>query len=199
MRRVISIHGYLSPNGKGQTDRFRPFWESFGYEWVEFDYGFVTLLGVAFGNQKRAEKLAAITRPGDVVFAHSNGFAIAALASQMGAPFSQIVGISPASPRDVFIGQQVKRIHIWHSKADFPLMIARFLKVIGWGDLGRVGYDGKPDPRFINYPKDTYAVPSHTHLDIFTEPRLSYFAPLIIGHVEEARAVIEKEAIHYAK
>lgn len=190
---VISIHGFASPSGRGQTDRFRPFWQDFGYDFIEFDYGFVGLLGVAFGNQERAEKLAAITPPGSVAFCHSNGFAIAAEASRLGAPFSQIVGISPAAPSKVEIGAQVSRIHIWHSKGDFPLFVAQFLSVIGWGNLGAVGYKGK-DARFTNYNKSSYRIPSKTHLDIFTEPRLSYFAPIIIGHVEEAAAQIERQA-----
>lgn len=181
-KRVILVHGFASwGSGKLDIDRLAPFWESFGYEVVHKDYGFKII--VALGNNHWAEELAAITQPGDVVCAHSNGCLVAQRASLLGAPFSQMVFIAPALPVDFKIGEQVGHVHVWHSPYDEATLISKYV-YRSWGAAGNFGYKGK-DPRITNYDRSKYSTPSRLHLDVFTEPRLSYFGPLFVGHVEE--------------
>jgi alpha-beta hydrolase superfamily lysophospholipase len=122
---------------------------------------------------------------GDVVVCHSNGAAIAhRAASEFFAKIGQLVLINPALDADVSFPHQIAAVHVWHSPSDLPVRFAKWIPFARWGDMGAVGYRGAYDARVKNYDKEFgYEVRSKSHSDIFTGPRLKFFAPLIVAEV----------------
>lgn len=190
MSEVVLVHGFADNNGKHTTDLLRPFFEAEGYNVREFDYGFIELISVKLHNAERGQKLAATVQSGTIGVGHSNGCAVLREASLVGAPFEQLVFINPALTSDADIGSQVRKIHVWHSKADLAVRFAqvglRWL-IPSWGDMGAVGYKGN-DRRFINYNKQSdFPVHSFTHLDMFAfKEKLHFFGPLIAQTVKQS-------------
>lgn len=180
--RVILVHGFnVRDGGRGSIGKLAPYFTSAGFEVLRFDYGWRGLLGVRFGNEGVAKKLIAITQPGDVIVGHSNGCCVAHLAAHTGARFGPCVYINPALDADARLAPQVPSLDVWFSPSDTPVRFARFLPFHPWGDMGRKGYVGDYDPRIASYNKETdFSVRSDAHSDVFTEPALSFFAPLIV-------------------
>lgn len=180
--RVWLLHGFnVSDGGERTVQALAPFFEAEGYEVKRFRYGWRGLLGVRMMNDTFARILADIIEPGDIVLGHSNGGCIGYLAAaEHAAPIGQLVLINPALDADVKFPAQLRAVHIWHSPSDRPVAVAKLLPWHNWGDMGAVGYRGPHDPRVRSYNKENgYPVSSREHSDVFTEPRLSYFGPLI--------------------
>ena len=186
---VYLVHGFASPDGKGQTDRLRPYFEEFGWEVIEWDYGFKGAAYLHAHNDEIAAELAADMRrrAADdtyiIACGHSNGCWIIKLAADFGAPIRQAIYIAPALNKDTGIASHVEWVHVWHSPFDLALWVAKFLPRSEWGSMGAVGYKGN-DTRFLNYNRSTYRIRSLFHLDVFSKKQLDYFAPLFIGEVE---------------
>lgn len=148
-----------------------------------FDYGWTGLLGVRFATWKRARELAAMSRFGDAAIGHSNGCNLIIEAAWRGAQFRRVVFINPALDSDAPLPPSIQSAHVWHSPSDLPVRFAKFLWFHPWGDMGAKGFTGD-DPRYINHDKENdYAKRSRSHSDVFGEPLLDYFAPLIVDGV----------------
>lgn len=138
---IVLVHGFnVSDGGKRTIDTLIPHLVDMGYDVKEFDYGWVGLLGVRFGNKKRAKMLAAMAGPEDIVIGHSNGCAIMALAMEMGMTISSGVFIHPALNRTWCPPENAaKKITVYYSAKDRATWIAKFLINHIWGDMGTVG------------------------------------------------------------
>lgn len=179
------IHGFnVSDNGAGTIDKFAPLLKQRGYIVKNVDYGYNFLARVKLCNKNYARFLSEIAEPESLIIGHSNGCAIALLASQMGAPFSQMVFINPALNRNVKIGPEVHDVHVWHSPGDIAVKAASLIPSSIWGDMGAHGYTGD-DYRVKNYNKqDNYMISSKSHSDMFEPAKFEFFAPLILNEVQ---------------
>ncbi len=186
--KVWLVHGFnVRDSGAGTTDRLRKSLAIWLHPVREFDYGWLGLLGARFGNRRIATRLvdAVLADDGDldprpVAIGHSNGCALLHLASHMGAPFRKLIYINPALDKDAVPGDQVEEVHIWHSPSDTAVRFARFLPWHTWGEMGATGYRGD-DPRMHNHNKERdYRLSSKAHSDVFKEPLLGFFGPLIV-------------------
>lgn len=144
------------------------------------------MLGVRFLNPYRAMQLEIKATKlkkesaGELVgIGHSNGCAILAAASELGAPFDRLVFINPALDRSAAVGPSVKRVHVFHSPTDIPIYIAGLFLKHPWGRMGRDGAR-TPDPRFTNHNMlADYPVKVRGHLDIFRDEKLDFYGGLI--------------------
>lgn len=90
---------------------------------------------------------------GDVIVAHSNGCNIAHKAMRLGLAPSQCVFLSPALDECIHTDDyspDVGKVHVWYTRRDFAVWLARFVLNSDWGAMGRYGYRGS-DPRFCNH------------------------------------------------
>lgn len=186
MPRVILVHGFnVRDGGAGSILQLTPFLEQAGFRVKKFRYGFLFLIGVRMFNDRFARMLADFAEPGDVVIAHSNGGAIAHLAAaKYGAEFSHLVLINPALDSDVRFPAWLESVQVWHSPSDAPVQWARWLPWHAWGDMGAVGYQGPYNPRVTSFNKQNgFPVSSSAHSDVFHEPALSFFGPIIARQI----------------
>lgn len=189
MPRVILIHGFnVRDGGAGSILTLAPYFEAAGYRVKRFRYGFTFLLGVRFLCRRFARLLYDMAEDGDIVVAHSNGCLIAMMAAEMDAEFSHMVFLNPALDRDCPLPAGVGRLDVWHSPSDLAVRAARWLLFHRWGDMGAIGYRGLHDKRIRSFNKERdFPISSRGHSDVFTEPRLSYFAPRIVAEVQRSR------------
>lgn len=138
--RAFLLHGFnVTDGGAATTDQFAPLLRDVGYEPVQLDYGWTGLVGVRLCNGKLARWLARLSRPGDVVLAHSNGCAVAAKAVDYGAELSGLVFLNPALDRDWAPGPAVQWWHVYYNARDPWTAAARWLP---WHPWGAMGHDG---------------------------------------------------------
>ena len=164
------IHGFNTwDNGRGTVDRLAPLLKYEGYEVQQFDYGWTFLLGARFGNAGRARKLAKQVKPGDVAIGHSNGCAIIHRASHLGAPFKQVIYISPALDRQLVPDWwTVRDMTVYYSPSDTYVQAASWIPGVIWGDMGAVGCTARHDA-IHNYNKDKLAGTELEHSKVFEQ------------------------------
>ena len=158
---------------------------------TSFNYGW-RLLSVLWHNKKDAKRLkgfihlnSAMAETDDaVVYAHSNGAAIAVEAARQGARITTLVAINPALKVKTRFPPSIDRVLVIHTKHDRATKAARFFDKIpfiqllipnAWGAMGAVGYNGD-DNRVININLSKYL---HSHVDFFSDRNLNRFMPLI--------------------
>lgn len=164
MTKCFVKHGFFTADGgKGTTDKLHKYIRARGYEVIDDDYGFLTLLGVRFTTDRIVEDLVekAKVNPGCAYVGFSHGGYIGAKALEAGAPFGTMLLIHPAlrcdwTPPDSFKG----KIHVFFHHTDYATwgakairMFSPFNLVFGrseWGSAGSVGLD-REDPRIINH------------------------------------------------
>ena len=106
---VILVHGFnVWDGGAGSVGKLKPYFEELGANTTMFKYGFVGLLLTRFFNEEIAEKLAVLinikarTYKKVIVLGHSNGCAIAHLASYMcEGKVAKYVYINPALKKEL--------------------------------------------------------------------------------------------------
>lgn len=178
--RVVLCHGFnVKDQGQGTTDTLRPHFEAEGFEVLEFDTGWRGLLGVRFGNAKRAQKLARLIEPGDILVGHSDGCnlinqaAWKYAASAKACPFC-VVYFNPALDTDTDLAPQVKGALVFYTDSDRVVQIAAALPWHPWGAMGRVGY--KPadeawrDTRYENCAYEHLGIHKVGHSGVFKHP-----------------------------
>lgn len=187
IKRAILIHGFnVADGGASTTGLLRAGLEDLGLEVVEFEThwrpGLLRdLLSVRFGNAKRARRLAAIIRPGDLLIGHSNGCALIdqatwLLASSRGwaAPDVAAMYLNPALDVDAPLAPQVKGAWIFHTASDKIVGLASRLWKSRWGSMGRDGYRPGPtedyDERYSNLSYEHHGIESPGHSGVFTHP-----------------------------
>lgn len=186
IKNVIAVHGFNDKSsGKGTTLRLKPYFVKEGYNFTQHEYGWLGVLGVYLFDDNLAKKLAdSITEP-TILIGHSNGCAIAHLASFLNPLIKHIVYINPALNNDAVCACTVDNIDVWHSPSDIPVRVARWLPWCIWGNMGSKGFTGT-DGRYTNYNKEEdFGVVSNAHSDVFTPILLDFYAPLIIKKIKE--------------
>lgn len=185
MKTAYLLHGFnVSDKGRSTTDALIPYLTDFGYDVAELDYGWTGRIGTRLCNEKIARMIAKMALTDSLVVGHSNGCAIAALASQYGARFEKMLLINPALNRGIKFGDYPEEIHVWHSPSDWIVRVANFIPHSIWGDMGATGYVGW-DTRVMNYDKENdFEMVSNSHSDVFEDDKLAYFAPRMLEALE---------------
>ena len=185
------IHGFNTwDNGRGTVDRLAPFLKADGYDVKQFDYGFTFLLGARLGNGRRAKRLTKQVQPGDVAIGHSNAAAIIHRASHLGAPFKQIIYISPALDNQLTPDwTHVRNLTIYYSPSDKYAQAASWIPGVIWGDMGAVGCTAD-HPWVHNYNKDKHASTEVEHSKIF-EP---LYIRRYYNHLRERLRIMDRDS-----
>lgn len=183
------VHGFNVWDGGFKTvGKLRRYVEHL-FDVKEIKYGWTGLAGVRFKNPKVADKLVKIAN-GDIGIGHSNGCAILQRAVTHGAKYEILIFINPALNKEarVPIHSSVKRVYVLYSPDDEPVKWAKWLRKFSplswfdphpWGEMGRVGYCGVDDKRYISINKCTGRLPSCEHSDMFNGDRIDYWGDYI--------------------
>ena len=97
-------------------------------------------------------QLTKAVRKGDVVIGHSNGCNVTHDALRVGLIAETCIFLSPAldeSISSIDYMPTLRRVHVWFTKKDWAVWLAKFVPSSDWGAMGRYGYQGN-DERFIN-------------------------------------------------
>jgi len=173
--RVILVHGFnVRDNGKGTTDGLRIYFESEGFEVIEFDTGWRGLAGVRLGNKRRARKLAKMAQSGDVLIGHSDGCNLINMAcwnlfDDDDVLPACVVYLNPALNNSTCLAPGVEGALVFHTPSDWVVSIARFLPFHPWGNMGNTGYQGE-DTRYMNCAYEHLGIKSPGHSGAFKTP-----------------------------
>lgn len=183
---VVLVHGFnVHDKGRNTTDTLKPYFEDRGFKVLQFDYGYLGLMGVRAFNDNLATALASMLPTEAIVVAHSNGCAIANAASHLTDKIKHLVYINPALDNDFPVSPYAHTVHVWHSPSDKPVWISKFLWFHEWGNAGAVGYQGNSE-KVINFDKENdFSISSDSHSDVFDGYKLRYFAPKIVERVAQ--------------
>lgn len=190
---VILVHGFnVTDGGAGTIGKLKRYYAARGAKVVSVRYGWFGLFQTRFCNEEVSENLTYLIQKGSqrfnriIVVGHSNGCAIAHLASYKGTvPIHRFVYINPALKKHYTPDGRVKAVDVWHNWHDSAVVWAKFLfwraSERPWGLMGRTGYRGD-DQRFVNF--DTAEDFTHSakgHSGVFATKSISFFGPLIAG------------------
>jgi len=173
MSTIVLAHGFnVKDGGKKTIDKLLPFLNKHAV--LQADYGFFNLFGVRFFNKHIARVVAGMTPYGSIGIGHSNGCDILVKSCNAGAPFSRLILINPALDRDTeFPLGDLVRVDVLHNVDDHVVDKARLFLFHPWGDMGRVGYQGK-DARVRNHEtKSLLNVSGHS--EVFDKAMTLYF------------------------
>jgi pimeloyl-ACP methyl ester carboxylesterase len=156
-----------------------------------FKYGFFGLFLTRFFNEEVAEKLAKLINVKSklyekvIVLGHSNGCAIAHLASYIcEGEVAKFVYINPALKKELIPSiNKVAKVDVYHNSHDKAVLLSKLLfwkaRERPWGIMGNVGYQGI-DQRFTNYDTEhDFKVQAEGHSAVFEKKNIKYYGPLI--------------------
>lgn len=180
-QRIILVHGFnVADGGKGTTGRLGDLYgkEFNKYEIVEFSTGWRGLLGVRFKNKRRAQQLANIIKPCDILVGHSDGCNLLDQALHELSSFHpakvNLVYFNPALDRDTALAKIVDRCIVFHTETDNVVWISKWLAFHPWGEMGKKGYKStKPclhDSRYLNMSYETLGFHGLGHSGVFKSP-----------------------------
>lgn len=191
-RLIILIHGFnVSDGGQRTVGKLQPFFQAEDNTVCSvMNYGYFGLISTHLLNDNVARRLAKKIINARfhfnevVVVGHSNGCAIAHLASDL------LVGVpKPASIRYVYINPALERtlapstavgqFIILHNPKDVAVKLSKLLpwgrKNRPWGRMGADGYVGN-DSRAININTlERYEVDAKGHSGVFEDEVVSYY------------------------
>jgi len=180
-QRVILVHGFnVKDGGAGTTGRVAAKLREdprIG-EVVEFSTGWRFLLRVRISNNRRAQQLAALAKPDDILIGHSDGCnlidkAMHELASLHKAKVN-CVYINPALDRDTALSAIVSKCLVFHTDSDMIVWISRFLIAHPWGEMGMKGYRAVKqclhDKRYQNISYEALGHHELGHSGVFKSP-----------------------------
>lgn len=200
---ALLIHGINVHDPGKSVGKLRTFFEAGGIPSIMVDYIHTGWLGARRKNKILAKRVADITKAIKknngvkiVVISHSNGCAIAHLATKnYGAPINYLIYINPALKRSLAPGDSVEQCDVYHSPSDLPVKASKVLSRVTaaiskkwfdarpWGEMGAYGYDGD-DPRMINHDKENDSlVSSSEHSDLFQFDKLPFFGTIILKNM----------------
>lgn len=178
--RVILVHGFnVKDGGAGTTGRLAKKFEAMDdVEVVVFAPGWRGLIGVRVSNKRRAQQLAELIRPDDLLIGHSDGCNLIDLAchelSSLGDESVNCVYFNPALDRDTALSRIVRKCLVFHTLSDRVVWISRFLLLHPWGQMGRKGYKAKRkelhDPRYRNRAFEDMGHHGLKHSGVFASP-----------------------------
>ena len=188
---ITLIHGFNVRKPKktvGKLKKYLPRAIMFNYGWRVFS--------VLWHNKKDATILkdnlnnALDQNKERIVYAHSNGCAIAVEAARQGCIIDTLICINPALKVKTEFPSFIKKVLVIHTKHDKPTRTARFFDKVpflqilvpnAWGSMGADGYKGK-DERVSNFDL------SHIlkgHSDFFKDENLDKLMPYIMEFTDK--------------
>lgn len=155
-RRVIIVHGFnVSDGGAGTTGQLIPELESRGCEIINFttDWkpGIIRdLFTVRFCNAERAEQLAELIQPGDLLIGHSNGCALIRRALKQLSSLDRrlqvkVVYFNPALNKTAAFSPCIEKALVFYAPDDSTVWWSRVLRWHEWGEAGRTGFKNPPE------------------------------------------------------
>ena len=187
--RVIGVNGLHSTGGRN-TDRVLADLRTRGFATLDFNYprANVVTAGIRSIQYRNARSLVDVYEPEDAVVAHSYGCLIVLRAMEMGARFSTVFFFAAAMNADFtfpYLGMR-KLLNICNP-FDHALLFGSLLLRHDFGDMGRTGYAGAPDPR-ISQTQDTVlrgGLLNHSQ-NYFADEHRAQWVNLIEQHLKEA-------------
>jgi pimeloyl-ACP methyl ester carboxylesterase len=192
-RRILIVHGIHTNEWDSWMDYLVHAFRAAGWEASKWTYGYAHAVLTRWQNPKRAETLANMIEPGDIVLGHSNGGCLAWMAAELGAPMGGAILINPALDCDRVMAQHVPWVNLYPNRHDKAVPLAswfgfRDIAPHPWGAQGRDGL-AVNDARYMQRFSDT---PAEVKLDY-----LRLFAPAVHGHGDPG--VLTHEALPYWK
>lgn len=191
--RLLLCHGFNVRDGGANTlDKLVGHLTRPNIRVKQADYGHQSLFDVLKQTDNLAAMLNGLSEKGDIGVGHSHGCALLVKAAERGAPFKQLHLINPALIEDYPFPAHIERIFVYHSKGDWAVRAARWLRFIPligqhknyiWGRMGATGYKGQ-DPRVVNINlSDKYL----SHSGAFEDDNAQNLAVLIRDKIKHAK------------
>jgi len=177
----ILVHGFNVKDPEKTVGKLKPYVK----DPIMFEYGWFGLISVLLYNKREAGKLKVLLdrnqgNSKSVVYAHSNGCAIAVEAARQGAKIDSLICINPALKCDTEFPDSIKTVLVIHTEHDRPTKAARFFDKIpfvqiivpnAWGAMGAKGYTGT-DNKVRNWNLSEWL---KGHSDFFKKHNLDMF------------------------
>jgi pimeloyl-ACP methyl ester carboxylesterase len=188
---VIGVHGILSL-GVGSTDLLLKELNGLGHRTLDIDHGWKPAIFAGITARYYARKL--IEQLKDEcsvnVVAHSFGARIILEAMRMGQRFENIYLFNAAIPNDVYFPEWAyAHITVVANPGDKILTYGKnLLRLLGYGDLGRVGYQGISHrvTTHLSTPPDVTSFAQHGHA--FRPESLRHWAKRISEEITQEAA-----------
>lgn len=171
------MHGFnVSDDGANTTGQLAILFRKLkDVEVVEFTPGWRGLLGVRLGNKRRAQNLAKLIRPGDLLVGHSDGCNLLDKAchelSSLGSETVNCIYLNAALDRDTALSKIVSKCLVFHTKSDTTVWVSKWLALHPWGEMGRKGYKAAHphlhDDRYINVSYESIGHHDLKHSGVF--------------------------------
>jgi pimeloyl-ACP methyl ester carboxylesterase len=173
------IHGFNVQEPEESTGKLQPYLD----DSFMFNYGW-RIFSILWHNKIDAKVLKESfeLNQNNVIFAHSNGCAIAVEAARQGLNIKTLICINPALKCKTKFPDSIERIIVIHTRHDKPTRAARFFDKVpliqilipnSWGAMGAKGYIGN-DKRVRNWNLSEYV---KTHSDFFDDVNLKRLMP----------------------
>lgn len=164
--RILGING-IRTDGSASTDLLLDeFAFCEGFITVDVNYPKVNIFTARSRSRqlRNARRLVERHDKGDILIAHSYGCLLALRAMELGAQFSHVFLFAPAMNRDfTFPYLGMTKLHVIHNKKDKAIKLGSLLAWHDFGKMGRLGYDGAPDPRIENILDTDKGGMNHSH------------------------------------
>ena len=190
--RVIIVHGIHTNDNAGWMRYLEWRFLQNGWRTYVHTYGYARAILTRWQNPGRAEALADLIEPGDVVLGHSNGGCLAWMAAELGAPMAGAILLNPALDRDKLMAPQVQWVNLYTNRFDeaVPWAEMLFRGSHPWGTQGRDGISVPDVPRYrvveTSIPRvDAPAVRGHSA--ILATDALPAWSNVIVRQAEARR------------
>jgi pimeloyl-ACP methyl ester carboxylesterase len=197
MKLVLLLPGLKDPHATGLL-RLKPWLEAAGYKTYALTYGMFLLRGFVWHlfNMPLARLVAIFTLilnelGHQVVFvAHSNGCAIAAKASEMGARFDLLVFINAATERNIRLGTNTGYLLNLRVPTDPVLNVSRLIAPVSpWagldGSLGNAGVKVNADPRMWDVNLTEVFGIKWSHAGAFSAENVERSGPWLVNAIRQ--------------
>ncbi len=183
--KVIIVHGIHTGDDAHWMEELAREFRAAGFCAQSWTYGYAHALTTRWQNPKRAQQLAWLIEPGDIVVGHSNGCCLAWMAANLGAQIGGAVFLNPALDSEAVMPAHVPWVNLYPNRQDSVVTWARLFRAHPWGSQGRDGLTVE-DPRYLTRFTDeiTHALgmPITGHSAIINEG-LPSWGPVIVQDV----------------
>lgn len=186
--RILGING-IRTDGSSSTDKLLIKLTELGYPTVDVNYPRVNIFTARSRKRqhRNARILKNISKPGDVLVAHSYGCLLALRAMEQGARFKHVFFFAPAMNVDfTFPYHGMGKLSVIYNPTDNAIRAGMLLWNHDFGAMGREGYQGPPDNR-IDSLKDLTSREGE-HSDFFNDKNIgnwTEYIDLLIGGQHE--------------
>lgn len=182
--RIVGVHGFRVDDGGLRTlEPTLSELRRYGYRTRRIDYGHVHLLRVRLKMQDAVDLLVA--KEPDIIFAHSNGCAVAHRAIEQGLKVQAVVAYQPAMRSDETWPERAGNVLVMYNPDDYAVLLGKWWRYINpfswfvrhhWGEAGRTGFVD-PAPHVAQVDVSEYGHTGHSYLSSFKAAR--FWAPRI--------------------